>query len=74
MRFVVMHEQDEQVVVSIGSEVLVSSGYRSSSCGTKLPPAQKNKRCDINLEAIMPNMETTFPASVSIDELLKAGK
>ena len=71
VRFVVMQEQDEHVVVSTDSDELVSLGYRSGPTGVKSLPAQVNKRCD-NLGT--PLLQTTFPASVSIAELLKAGK
>lgn len=65
---------EEQAVVSTEPEILVSSGYRSSSSGARIHPAKVNQRCNINQETNIPIMETTFPASVSIAELMKAGK
>lgn len=74
MRFVVVEETDEQGSASSESKIIVSSGYRSSSSRADLLPAPINKRANTRHETNIPTVETAFPASVSIADLLRAGK
>ena len=65
--------QEQDVVISTESDDLSPSGYRSITPETNSLPTQlKRISGGKNLDA--PTMETKFPASVSIADLLKAGK
>ena len=65
--------QEQDVVISTESDDLSPSGYRSVTPETNSLPTQLKRRSGSkNLDA--PTMETKFAASVSIADLLKAGK
>ena len=65
--------QEQEVVISTESDDLLPSGYRSASPQFSSLPTQVNERSrGENLDT--PTLETKFPASVSIADLLKAGK
>ena len=65
VRFVVMQEHEENLVISTDSSEIISFGYRSGPSVVKsLPP--KIMKSD---NPGTPIPETTFPASVSIGDL-----
>ena len=69
-RFVVMQEHEENLVISTNSREIISSGYRSGPSVVKSLPPKIIKSDNPGT----PIPETTFLASVSIADLLKAGK